>query len=144
MVTSITGEKIYETQVIEAMDRVAERRADLKPSFFVCYCDVDAANYKLCVEYDQPRSNQQLSDLLHLFEECLGEVNIEYPYKRASMRIKDPQVYQLQAGTSVRFVQFIGKNSIMDNQAKIPRLSRDIDTHFKVFGIEPEQASVRL
>ncbi|HEY3061227.1 MAG TPA: GH3 auxin-responsive promoter family protein [Chloroflexota bacterium] len=143
MVTSITGEKVYETQVIEAMDRVAARRADLKPSFFVVYCDVDAANYKLCVEYDQPRSPEQLTDLLHLFEECLGEVNIEYPYKRASLRIKDPQIYQLEAGTSIRFVQFIGKNSVMDNQAKIPRLSRDIDAHFKVFGLERESASVR-
>jgi hypothetical protein len=142
MVTSITGEKIYETQVIEAMDRVAARRADLKPSFFVVYCDVDAANYKLCVEYDEPRSREQLTDLLRLFEECLGEVNIEYPYKRASLRLKDPQVYQLEPGTSVRFVQFIGKNSVMDNQAKIPRLSRDIDAHFQVFGLERDRATV--
>ena len=142
MVTSLTGEKIYETQVIEAMDRVAERRADLKPSFFVCYCDVDAANYKLCVEFDQPRSTEQLADLLKLFELCLGEVNIEYPYKRASMRIKDPQIYQLEPGTSVRFVQYIGKNSIMDNQAKIPRLSRDVEAHFKVFGLQRESATV--
>ncbi len=142
MVTSLTGEKIYETQVIEAMDRVAERRADLKPSFFVCYCDVDAANYKLCVEFDQPRSTEQLADLLKLFEQCLGEVNIEYPYKRASMRIKDPQIYQLEPGTSVRFVQYIGKNSIMDNQAKIPRLSRDVEAHFKVFGLQRESATV--
>jgi hypothetical protein len=142
MVTSITGEKIYETQVIEAMDRVAARRADLKPSFFVVYCDVDAANYKLCVEYDQPRSREQLTDLMRLFEECLGEVNIEYPYKRASLRLKDPQVYQLEPGTSVRFVQFIGKNSVMDNQAKIPRLSRDIDAHFAVFGLQRDQAAV--
>jgi GH3 auxin-responsive promoter len=142
MVTSITGEKIYETQVIEAMDRVAFRRGDLKPSFFVVYCDVDAANYKLCVEYDQPRSTEQLADLLHLFEECLGEVNIEYPYKRASLRLKEPQVYQLEPGTSVRFVQFIGKNAVMDNQAKIPRLSRDVDAHFKVFGLEREGASI--
>jgi hypothetical protein len=142
MVTSITGEKIYETQVIEAMDRVAARRADLKPSFFVVYCDVDAANYKLCVEFDERRSREQLVDLMRLFEECLGEVNIEYPYKRASLRIKDPQIYQLEPGMSVRFVQFIGKNSVMDNQAKIPRLSRDIDAHFKVFGLERASASV--
>jgi hypothetical protein len=144
MVTSITGEKIYETQVIEAIDIVGQRRPDLKPSFFVCYCDVDAANYKLCVEFDSPRSEEQLRDLLKLFEEALGEVNIEYPYKRASLRIKDPQIYQLPAGTSVKFVQFIGKNSIMDNQAKIPRLSRDVATHFEVFGLEREGASVRV
>jgi hypothetical protein len=142
MVTSITGEKIYESQVIEAMDLVAQKRPELKPSFFVCYCDVDAANYKVCVEYDQPRSEEQLRDLLRLFEDALGEVNIEYPYKRASLRIKDPQIYQLERGMSVRLVQYIGKNSIMDNQAKIPRLSRDIDAHFAVFGLQRERTSV--
>src|SRR6266511_4065155 len=93
------------------------------------------------VEFDQPRSTEQLADLLKLFEQCLGEVNIEYPYKRASMRIKDPQIYQLEPGTSVRFVQYIGKNSIMDNQAKIPRLSRDVEAHFKVFGLQRESAT---
>lgn len=79
MVTSITGEKIYETQVIEAMDRVSAARPELKPTFFVCYCDVDAANYKLCVEFDQPRSAEQLAELLNLFERALGQVNVEYP-----------------------------------------------------------------
>src|SRR5205085_7810148 len=34
MVTSITGEKIYESQVIEAMDRVGQARPDLKHTFF--------------------------------------------------------------------------------------------------------------
>jgi hypothetical protein len=135
MVTSLTGEKIYETQVIEAMDRVAARRPDLKPTFFVVYCDIEDSNYKLCVEFDEPRSERQLDDLLHLFEHCLGEVNIEYPYKRASLRLKDPQIFQLVRGASVRFIQYIGKHAIMDNQAKIPRLSREVDAHFRVFGI---------
>jgi len=34
------------------MDRVAVRRPDLKPTFFVCYADINDANYKLCVEFD--------------------------------------------------------------------------------------------
>jgi hypothetical protein len=135
MVTSITGEKIYESQVIEAMDRVAYVRPDLKPTFFVCYADIEDANYKLCVEFDSPRSSDDLRELLRLFESCLGEVNIEYPYKRASMRLKTPDIYQLERGTSVRFIQHIGKHAIMDNQAKIPRLSRDVDAHFEVFGL---------
>ena len=135
MVTSITGEKIYESQVIEAMDRVAARRPDLKPAFFVCYADIEDANYKLCVEFDSPRCGDDLRDLLRLFERCLGEVNIEYPYKRASLRLKDPQIFQLDRGASVRFIQYIGSNAVMDNQAKIPRLSRDVDAHFEVFGL---------
>jgi hypothetical protein len=135
MVTSITGEKIYESQVIEAMDRVAALRPELKPSFFVCYADIEDANYKLCVEFDSPRSGDDLRDLLRLFERCLGEVNIEYPYKRASLRLKDPQIFQLDRGASVRFIQYIGRNAVMDNQAKIPRLSRDVDAHFEVFGL---------
>ena len=63
-------------------------------------------------------------------------MNIEYPYKRASLRLKDPEVFQLERGASVRFIQFIGRNAVMDNQAKIPRLSRDVDAHFPLFGLE--------
>src|SRR5438105_4839824 len=118
------------------MDRVAARRPELKPTFFICYCDVDASNYKLCVEYDEPRSTEQLQELLRLFEEALGDVNIEYPYKRASLRLKDPEIYALRPGSALRLIQYIGKNAVMDNQAKIPRLSRDIDAHFQVFGLE--------
>jgi hypothetical protein len=143
MVTSITGEKIYESQVIEAMDRVAALRSDLKPTFFVCYADIQDANYKLCVEFESLRTDEQLCQLLRLFEQCLGQVNIEYPYKRASLRLKDPQIFQLHPGTSTRFIQFIGKNALMDNQAKIPRLSRDVDAHFSVFGLRrPSDARV--
>jgi hypothetical protein len=128
--------------VIEAMERVAERRPGLKPSFFICYADVDASNYKLCVEYDEPPPAELLDELPKLFDEALGEVNIEWPYKRASMRLHEPEVFQLPAGSSIRLVQHIGKNSIMDNQAKIPRLSRDVDAHFRVFGLERNEAPV--
>jgi hypothetical protein len=142
-VTSITGEKVYETQVIEAMERVAARRPALKPSFFICYADVDASNYKLCVEYDESPPAELLDELPKLFDEALGEVNIEWPYKRASMRLHEPEVFRLPAGSSIRLVQHIGKNSIMDNQAKIPRLSRDVDAHFAVFGLDRESAHAR-
>ncbi len=142
-VTSITGEKVYETQVIEAMERVAQRRPALKPSFFICYADVDASNYKLCVEYDEAPPAELFDELPKLFDEALGEVNIEWPYKRASMRLHEPEVFRLPAGSSIRLVQHIGKNSIMDNQAKIPRLSRDVDAHFEVFGLDREPAHAR-
>jgi hypothetical protein len=49
--------------------------------------------------------------------------------------LKSPEVFQLERGASVRFIQYIGKNAIMDNQAKIPRLSREVDAHFQVFGL---------
>jgi hypothetical protein len=140
MVTSITGEKLYETQVIEAVERASAKRPELKPSFFICYADIDASNYKLCVEYDEPPSPEALRELLALFEEALGEVNIEYPYKRASMRLRDPEIFPLPRGSSLKLIQHIGKRAAMDNQAKIPRLSRDVEEHFAVFGLEPRRA----
>jgi hypothetical protein len=136
MVTSITGEKLYEAHVIEAMERIAARRPELKPAFFICYADVDAANYKLCVEYDESRSPERLQELLRLFDETLGEVNIEYSSKRASLRLQAPEIFPLCLGASVRLIQQLGKHARMDNQVKIPRLSRDINTHFQFFGLE--------
>jgi len=135
-VTSITGEKLYESQVVEAMERVAARRPELKPSFFICLADVEEANYKLCVEYDEPRSPAQLEPLAGLFEAALGEVNVEYPYKRASLRLHDPEVHQLAPGASIRFIQDVGRRAVMDNQAKIPRLSADVDALLPLLGIE--------
>jgi hypothetical protein len=134
-VTSITGEKIYETQVIEAMDRVAARQPELKPAFFVAYCDREAANYKLCIEFEQLRPPEQLQELLSSFEQALGEVNIEYPYKRESLRLHEPEIFQLQPGDSLKLIQHIGRSSHQDNQAKIPRLSYDVDAHFELFGL---------
>ena len=134
-VTSITGEKLYESQVVEAMDRVGARLPDLKPSFFMCLADVEEANYKLCVEFDEPRSPEQLEELATRFEGALGEVNVEYPYKRASLRLRAPEVHQLAPGASVRFIQHVGRNAVMDNQAKIPRLSADVDRYLPALGV---------
>jgi hypothetical protein len=136
MVTSITGEKLYESHVIEAMDRAVLRRPDLKPSFYVLYADLAAANYKLCVEHDRRLERAELDELLARFEAALGEVNIEYPYKRASLRIKDPEIFPLPQGASVRLIQHIGQRSAQDNQAKVPRLSRDVDEHFRLFDLD--------
>jgi hypothetical protein len=135
-VTSITGEKLYESQVVEALERVAIDRRDLKPAFFICFADVEDAKYRLCVEYDEPRSDAQLEELGARFEVALGEVNVEYPYKRASLRLHAPEVHQLARGTSVRFIQHVGRRAVMDNQAKIPRLSADVDAYLPVLGVE--------
>jgi len=134
-VTSICGEKLYEAHVIEAMERVVARHPALKPTFFICFADVAESNYKLCVEYDEPRSQAQLEQLVEAFEAGLGHVNVEYPYKRSSLRLRAPEVHQLERGTAMRFVQHIGRNAVMDNQAKIPRLSADVDAYLPVLGV---------
>jgi hypothetical protein len=136
LVTSLVGEKLYEAHVIEAMERVVARRPDLKPSFYLLYCDQETVNYKLCVEFKHPVSEAQLQELLGLFETAVGEVNIEYPYKRASLRIKAPEIFQLAPGSFLDLVKFIGKNSVMDNQAKTPRLSKEVAKHFPILGLE--------
>jgi len=140
LVTSLVGEKLYEAHVVEAMDKVVVQRPDLKPTFYLLYCDTEAVNYKLCVEYPHPVSEACLQQLLHLFEAALGEVNIEYPYKRASLRIKSPEVFQVPPGSFLSLVKFIGKNSVMDNQAKMPRLSKEVDKHFPILGLERRTA----
>lgn len=140
LVTSLVGEKIYEAHVVEAMERVAARRPDLKPTYYLLYCDQQAVNYKLCVEFKHPVSEGRLRELLDLFEAAVGEVNIEYPYKRASLRIKAPEIFQLASGSFLDLVKFIGKNSVMDNQAKTPRLSKEVDKHFPILGLERRAA----
>jgi hypothetical protein len=135
-VTSIVGEKLYESHVVEALERVAAGRPELKPAFFICFADVESSCYRLCVEFDEPRTAAQLEELGRRFDEELGHVNVEYPYKRASLRLHAPDVHALQAGTAVRFIQHIGRSAVMDNQAKIPRLSAEVDAYFPVLGVQ--------
>jgi hypothetical protein len=95
-VTNLTGEKLYEAQVIEAV-QAAARRCDLAVPFFVLVADEERTSYHLFLESDTaPRP--AASEFLAVVDERLGELNIEYHSKRASGRLAPLTLTWLQHG----------------------------------------------
>jgi hypothetical protein len=97
-VTSLTGEKLYEAQAIEAIQDAAAR-CRVRSSFFVLVADEDASAYRLYAQIDEgPR--QDAEAISRIVDERLGELNIEYQSKRASGRLGPLASSWLKRGTA--------------------------------------------
>ncbi len=89
--TSITGEKLHEDQVIAAY-RAAAVSARIAPGFFLVVADPEMPGYRLCCEAAAP-------GLAEAFDRALSEANIEYAAKRASGRLAPVELVPLCPGT---------------------------------------------
>ena len=95
-VTSITGEKVHESQLLDATCSALEDRG-IESTFFIALADPETAAYTLYVETrEEGRSDDDLAELV---EARLGSANIEYHGKRASGRLRSMRVVWLARGT---------------------------------------------
>jgi hypothetical protein len=83
-VTSLTGEKLYEAQVIQAVQDIA-RRHGVAAAFFLLVANEEPSSYTLFLERDAGRAEPQ-SFAGHV-DTRLGELNLEYHSKRTSGRL---------------------------------------------------------
>ncbi|MEQ1599186.1 MAG: GH3 auxin-responsive promoter family protein [Methylotenera sp.] len=97
-VTNLTGEKLYEAQVISAVQAISSELG-LISSFYILVANETTMSYQLFLEVNEPNSanNATLSSLL---DEKLGELNIEYQSKRDSGRLAPPTTTWLRHGTA--------------------------------------------
>ena len=100
-VTSITGEKLYEKQALDAV-MAATARLGVSPKFFVMLADQEAAAYALYLEASR-RDSYQASELASAVDRGLREANIEYDGKRASGRLAPVELKRLRPGTGGQF-----------------------------------------
>jgi sterol desaturase/sphingolipid hydroxylase (fatty acid hydroxylase superfamily) len=98
-VTSITGEKLYEGQVIDAM---RELEATHHAPFYLFLADEAASRYRLYLEPGEPCDAAALAEAL---DRALGRRNIEYRDKRASGRLHEPLVTFLRPGAGDAYKQ---------------------------------------
>jgi hypothetical protein len=99
-VTSLTGEKLYEAQVLESVRQLWSAGAG--PDFFMMIADEQAFAYRLFVELadgDRPDATIFATRV----DERLGELNIEYHSKRSSGRLHQLRVSWLRRGTGEAF-----------------------------------------
>ena len=100
-VTSITGEKLYEKQVLDAV-MAATGRLGVSPKFFVMLADQEAAAYTLYLEASG-REPFDSSGLANAVDRGLREANIEYDGKRGSGRLSPVEIKRLRPGTGGEF-----------------------------------------
>lgn len=94
-ITNITGEKLYESHVVEALGRARERHA-LQPSFYLMLADVAGQGYRLYLELDA--GEQVRETFADSIDQALSELNDEYLAKRQSGRLNALEVCVLKAG----------------------------------------------
>ena len=94
-VTNLTGEKLYEAQVIDAVQGELPR-CGVTPTFFVMVADDEAMAYRLMVEVQT--GSPESSDVGRAVDLRLRELNIEYRAKRDSGRLAALTLTWLRAG----------------------------------------------
>ena len=97
-VTNLTGEKLYEAQVISAVQAISATLG-LISSFYILVANEKTMSYQLFLASDKPVQidNSIFSKML---DEKLGELNIEYQAKRDSGRLAPLTTSWLKRGTA--------------------------------------------
>ncbi|MES1982898.1 MAG: GH3 auxin-responsive promoter family protein [Pseudomonadota bacterium] len=94
-VTNITGEKLYEGQLTEAMYKTGQH-FDFYPDFYVLLADVERQKYHLYIELTGVKENT--GEVAKYLDHALSDLNIEYRTKRESGRLHLLEVILLRNG----------------------------------------------
>ncbi len=123
---SITGEKLGESHVVEALSRVQERLAIELAGFTV---SVDLAGpvprYLFYVELREPANEERLRDLLRACDAELQRSNLEYEAKRASQRLGEPRLIVVPEESYDRYRRRRVAEGAPDAHVKALHLARD-------------------
>ena len=114
-VTSITGEKLHEVQVLNAVGE-ALGEANVESEFFIVLADPATASYTL---YFEPRGDiAPVPRLAPLIDAALRTSNIEYDGKRASGRLGELRMRWLKRGAGDAFREHRVAGGQRDTQFK--------------------------
>jgi hypothetical protein len=120
-VTNITGEKLYEGQVIGAVDAACEA-VGLVPRFYVVAADEGAAAYRAYIEVASEGAFDSAA-LGQAIDRRLAALNIEYDSKRKSGRLLPLQCLPLVAGAADAYRDACVRAGQRDGQLKPPALA---------------------
>jgi hypothetical protein len=127
-VVSFTGEKLYEVQVIAAVDKaLAALRG--RYHFIAAVAElVEGTTPRLVflIEFDDPIAEHDGSALVDRLDAALGEENDEYQTKRKSLRYGAPIIRVVRSGEFDRYRRhMVETGQRADGQFKILRLTSD-------------------
>jgi hypothetical protein len=95
--SNLTGEKLSENQVIEAMNAAA-KSLSVNVGAFRAEADPEQMRYVFKVEPESPIPDEKQAALLEQIDETLCEANLEYKSKRASGRLHAPLLQMMKSG----------------------------------------------
>jgi hypothetical protein len=122
--SSLTGEKLTETQVLEAMDRIRERQ-QLAVQYFTLCCDEKNLCYKLFCEFPEGVSAGQKDAFGKALDETLRVINPEYESKRGSNRLAAPALFNLPPDSYERVKEeMVAQGIAREGQYKVVYLQR--------------------
>ncbi|MDP2928885.1 MAG: GH3 auxin-responsive promoter family protein [Candidatus Omnitrophota bacterium] len=102
-VSSATGEKLYESQIISAIHKARQITGINVEFFCACLEWQIPPSYSFLVEFSEDPDSHQKKHFLGHIEDSLGGINIEYKAKRSSQRLGNPKLKVLEKGSFERF-----------------------------------------
>ena len=132
-VTSITGEKLYESQVLAAAAQAVQAMGRMV-RFVMMLADEDASRYRLYVETDDG-TRPDREALAAATDAQLRRLNLEYDAKRESGRLGPIDARWLQPGTEEAYKQASVRQGQREGQFKVVALAYsrnfgfDLDAH---------------
>ncbi|TCV85920.1 GH3 auxin-responsive promoter family protein [Sulfurirhabdus autotrophica] len=125
-VTSFSGEKLYESQVIQAVQQTCLAFA-VEPDFFIMLADEADFSYVL---YLESKTSLLPVTFTALLNQTIGELNMEYLAKIQSGRIKSATVNRLKSGALEAFKKHCISAGQREGQFKIVKLQYRKDVSF--------------
>ena len=124
-IVSITGEKLYEKQFIEAV-HMAEKETGWKVNFFIGFANPEDSLYDFYYEFDNRKVRKaKARKFTEIVDARLKEMNIEYESKRASNRLKMPETFVLKKNAYDLFKKRSLQEGARDGQFKLVMLLQD-------------------
>ena len=134
-VTNITGEKLYESQLIEAIKR-CENQLNFSTIFYVMQAQEEKQKYQLFLQIrDQDNDSLSSTIIEQLLDKELKQLNMEYKCKRDSGRLAQASITLLQPGCFDHFKKHLLNQGNRESQLKFMTLvyARDNTFSFEDF-----------
>lgn len=126
-VTSITGEKLYESQVVEAMSKATDRYRLFVEFFTASVQWAHIPFYVFLVEFIKNPPLEKKKELLMAIEEELCRINVEYGNKRKSQRLDCPVLKVVKRGDFEKYRARRIREGSHDGQFKVSQLTPDLE-----------------
>jgi hypothetical protein len=124
---SLTGEKVYESHINEAVANAMDEHILSLTSFSSCVESGTPPRYAFLVEFASEPSSEAKKKFLLLLEEGLRLQNSEYDDTRKQFLLGHPVLKVVKKGEFERYRRARVKQGAHDSQFKLPKLSRKID-----------------
>lgn len=125
--TSITGEKLTESQVTGALLEAVESGGYDVQHFTAKVQWGEPPRYALYAELGDSMTTERSREFLRAFDRSLCEQNIEYEAKRESTRLGSPVLRRVAPGSYQALRQKRVAEGAPESQVKIPQLSTDME-----------------